>query len=71
MTNLDELDSMSNSLGGAMLAVDQDPSNFCLPVDSILPGMVCCAFSDGLWFRVLVLEPPVLTSATSYDVSIT
>ena len=29
----------------------------------VLPGLVCCALSDDLWYRVLVLEPPVAAVA--------
>ena len=68
--NLDNLDSMSGSLNDTMISAHPDPSHLSLPVDSIHPGMVCCAFVEQLWFRVLVLEQPVVTSASSYDVSI-
>ena len=67
VNNLNDLDSMTNSLTEAMNQAVGSTS-FSLPFDAIHPGLVCCAFSDEQWFRVLVLESP--PSSSSFDVSL-
>lgn len=67
VNNLNALDSMMNNLTEAMNVAD--PMSNPLSFDSIQPGLVCCAYSDEQWYRVLVLEPPG-TASTSDEVSI-
>ena len=65
VNNLDTLDSMSNQLSESMKLTD--PTSSSLSFDFIQPGLVCCALSDEIWYRVLVLEPP---STSTGDVSL-
>lgn len=58
---------MTNNLSEVMNATD--PTSNSLSFDSIQPGLVCCAYPDDQWYRVLVLEPPG-TASTSDEVSI-
>ena len=66
--NLNALDSIMSSLADVMNAAD--PMSNSLSLDIIQPGLVCCAFSDDQWFRVLVLEPSMTASTSSGEVSI-